>query len=168
MDTDFEKEIIIKKLSNEKIEEKFGIPVFKNISGTVPSKNRYDFGQKCLELYLLMNRWMALNQRGKIILSYFKKNNFYKISIYGMHHVGHRLCDELKGTEIEVVYTMDRNIKVRYEGIENYTSFECLPEVDAVIVTPITFYGEIKSDLETKLKCPIISLLDVIADVERE
>ena len=34
--------------------------------------------------------------------------------------------------------------------------------VDSVIVTAITFYEEIKAELVLKIKCPIISLEDIL------
>ena len=37
-----------------------------------------------------------------------------------------------------------------------------LEEVDAIVVTPISAFGEIKQTLEKKVDCPIISLEDVL------
>lgn len=131
-------------------------------------RKQAEFGKKCLILYKLMNRWMAINQRGRNIYEYFEKNGYKKIAVYGLHYVGERLCDELRNTDIDIVFTMDKNSSRGYYGIKNYSSFNNLPNVDAVIVTPITFYSDIKSELCEKIKCPIISLDTVISEIEKE
>ena len=131
-------------------------------------RKQAEFGKKCLILYKLMSRWMAINQRGRNIYEYFEKNDYKKIAVYGLHYVGERLCDELRNTDIDIVFTMDKNSSRRYYGIKNYSSFNNLPNVDAVIVTPITFYSDIKFELSEKIKCPIISLDTVISEIEKE
>ena len=42
---------------------------------------------------------------------------------------------------------------------------DLLEEVDAVIVTAISFIDEIESTLSTKISCPIISLEDILYDM---
>ena len=194
-----EKEIIIKKLKGEKIEDKYALPVYENpASGYMSDAKTYysayseniasflwtldqelyhrtdelrkqtEFGRKCLTLFKLMNRWMAINQRGKCILEYFEKKGYKKIAVYGLHYVGERLCDELRDTDIQIAYTMDKNKDRGYYGIKNYAKFNKLPSVDAVIVTPVTFYAEIKDELQDKVKCPIISFDAVISEIEKE
>ena len=39
---------------------------------------------------------------------------------------------------------------------------EVLKDVDAIIVTPIFYFEEIKRKLSAKVRCPIISLEDII------
>ena len=58
---------------------------------------------KHFDLYMLMNDWVHLHQYGKIIESYFQRNNYRKIAIYGMNYVGETLLRELQNTNIEVV-----------------------------------------------------------------
>ena len=45
--------------------------------------------------------------------------------------------------------------------VEVVTLDDDLKEVDAVVVTAITFFEEIAEKLEKKLECPIISLEDI-------
>lgn len=40
---------------------------------------------------------------------YFLRNGYKKITIYGMRYVGETLLDELKNSEINVVYGIDKN-----------------------------------------------------------
>lgn len=43
-----------------------------------------------------------------------------------------------------------------------YRPDEMLPEIDAVIVTPVWDFDQIKEQLVNRVKCPIISLEEVI------
>ena len=45
------------------------------------------------------------------------------------------------------------------------TPDEELANVDAVIVTPITFFSEIEDMLSLKMDCPILSIEDILYDV---
>ena len=40
-----------------------------------------------------------------------------------------------------------------------------LEEVDAVVVTAITFFDEIEEKLSQKIDCPIISLEDILYEI---
>ena len=79
-----------------------------------------------------------------------------------MSYAGETLLTELKETETEVIYGIDRNADVIYTSIDVFSMEDNLKEVDAVVVTTITYFEEIKNGLGGKLKCPIISLKDII------
>ncbi len=117
---------------------------------------------KHLALFLMMNQWVKVKQKGKNLSEYFKKNGYQKIAIYGMSYAGETLVDELKNTGIEVAYGIDRNADALYSDVEVRSLEEELGEVDAVVVTAITFFDEIEEKLSTKLSCPIVSLEDVL------
>ena len=118
---------------------------------------------KHLDLYLLMNQWVKLKQKGINLSKYFEKNGYNRIAIYGMSYVGETLVEELKGTNIEVVYGIDRNAENIWIDNMNVLSLDDeLEDVDAVVVTAISFYDNIKDSLSRKLTCPIISLEDIL------
>lgn len=129
--------------------------------GTEKSKKMSD---KHLALFLMMNQWVKVKQDGKNLSEYFKKNGYQKIAIYGMSYAGQTLVDELKDTGIEVAYGIDRNDSI-YADVEVYSVEDDLAEVDAVVVTAITFFDVIEENLSEKLSCPIISLEDVLYEV---
>ena len=118
---------------------------------------------KHLDLYLLMNQWVKLKQKGINLSKYFEKNGYNRIAIYGMSYVGETLVEELKGTNIEVVYGIDRNAENIWIDNMNVLSLDDeLEDVDAVVVTAISFYDNIKDSLSRKLACPIVSLEDIL------
>lgn len=116
-------------------------------------------------LFLLMDQWVYLKQDGRKIEKYFIHNNLKCIAIYGMSYVGKRLTKELKGTEVEVVYGIDRNAANIYSEIELVTMDADLKDVDAIVVTSVDEYDSIYSMLSQKISCPIIAIEDIINEV---
>lgn len=121
---------------------------------------------KHLDLFLLMNQWVRVKQEGKKLATYFEANGYKKIAVYGMSYVGETLLNELKGSSIEVAYGIDKNADGIYSEIDIVSVDDDLESVDAVVVTAITFFDEIEKMLSAKVNCPIISLEDVIYEVE--
>ncbi len=124
-----------------------------------------ELSDKHLALYMMMNQWVRVKQEGKNIADYLKQHNFTTIAVYGMSYVGERLIEELKGSEVEVAYGIDKNAGGIYADIEAVTPDETLKEVNAVIVTSIFFMDEIERDLSAKLSCPILSLEDILYEL---
>ncbi len=124
-------------------------------------KNR-DMSDKHLALFLMMNEWVKVKQAGKNLAEYFEKNGYKRIAVYGMSYAGETLLDELSESDIEVAYAIDKNAESIYLDIETVTLDAELQEVDAVVVTAITFYDEIEKKLKEKIKCPIVSLEDIL------
>lgn len=115
--------------------------------------------------YNILNQWIVLQHEGKKIEDYFTKKQYSKIAIYGMGEIGNRLYEELKDTEIEVKYAIDKNAGSAYAQLEVYSLEEEFEDVDAIIVTTAFAFEEIKEKLEKKISCPIISLEDVVFEV---
>lgn len=125
----------------------------------------HNLSEKHLSLMLALNQWLIVKQEGKSLTSYFEKNGYKKIAIYGMSYLGERLVDELKNSDIEVAYGIDRNANNIYTETEVRTMEEDLDSVDVIIVTAITFFDEIEEKLESKVDCPIVSLEDILYGV---
>lgn len=136
------------------------------LKGTDDSNNKIkEMSEKHLALFLLMNQWVKVKQGNKSLASYFDKNGYKKIAIYGMSYVGESLIRELRGSSVEVAYGIDKNADGIYADIEVFSAEDELPQVDAIIVTSITFYEEIQEILLQKISCPIISLEDVLYEI---
>lgn len=120
---------------------------------------------KHLALFLMMNQWVKVKQEGKNLVSYFEKNGYKKIAIYGMSYAGETLLDELKGSDVQVAYGIDKNADGIYADVETVSMEDPLEEVDAIVVTAITFFDDIKEKLSEKISCPIISLEDILYEV---
>lgn len=111
-------------------------------------------------LYEFMNRWLELKQKGIELSIFFSRQGIQTIAIYGIHHMGERLYDELKESGVKVVYAIDRNPKPL--DIPVLRPDEILDQVDAVVITPIFDFLEIKENLSGKLDCPMFFIEDVL------
>lgn len=115
--------------------------------------------------YNMLNEWLYLKQNGTSLDTYFKKNDYNSIAIYGMGEMGNRLYDELKQSNIEVKYVIDKNATSVYSELEVLDPEEEFPEVDAIVVTATFAFDEIENSIENKVNCPIVSLEDVVYEV---
>lgn len=123
------------------------------------------YADKHLALFLMMNQWVKVKQEGKNLGSYFEKNGYKKIAVYGMSYAGETLIDELKDSDVTIAYGIDKNAEVIYADVDIVSMDDVMEPVDAVVVTAITFFDEIEEKLSNKVDCPIISLEDILYEV---
>jgi len=128
-------------------------------------KKAESMSKKHLDLFLMMNQWVAVKQEGKNLADYLERKEYRNIAIYGMSYAGETLLKELENTGIYVKYGIDNNKDNLYCDIELHSMEDELDDVDAVVVTPITFFDEIAEKLSKKINCPVISLEDVLYEV---
>ena len=76
-----------------------------------------------------------------------------------------QIVEELKNSNIEIAYGIDKNASGIYTDINMVTPEENLEKVDAIIVTPVFFFDEIEEELSKKIDCPIISLEDILYEM---
>lgn len=120
---------------------------------------------KHLALFLMMNQWVKVKQEGKSLSSYFEKNGYKRIAIYGMSYAGETLIDELRDTGITVAYGIDKNAASLYSDVDVVLIDDISEDVDVVVVTAITFFDEIEEQLSDRVECPIVSLEDILYEV---
>lgn len=122
--------------------------------------------EKYFRWYALLNAWIYVKNNKTISFeNFFVDRGCNHIAIYGCGELGCRLFKELKNTSVRVLYMIDRNaVNIRYKcEIISITDFINREErADAVVVTPIHDYEEIKQDLMAKISTEIFSLEEVI------
>lgn len=121
--------------------------------------------KKYKDYYHLLNQWFIIKEDKKLLADYFEKQGYKTIAIYGMGELGNHLLNELKETSIEVKYAIDKNINSTAGDTNLRTindEFEC---VDAIIVTAIFAFDEIRQTLSEKCSFPIISLEEVVFNI---
>ena len=121
-----------------------------------------EMSDKHFVLYQLMTEWVRVKQEGKEISECLTKRGYKTIAIYGMNYVGRTLLNEMEGSSVSVVYGIDQNAADIYTEIDVVTPEDELKEVDAIIVTPIYFFDEIREKLEKKTNIPIVSIEDIL------
>lgn len=119
---------------------------------------------KYLTLFRTMNQYVVLKQHHKELSSYFEKNGYEKIAVYGMSHIGQRLIDDLEGSKVQVVYGVDKRADRMTYSLPIYAPSEKLPEVDAIVVTAYDF-DEIADELAQKVDFEILKFEDIIFSI---
>lgn len=114
----------------------------------------------------VFSQWLQIRQEGKCLADYFEANGFYTIAIYGMHFLGEALLRELKSTDIEVKYAIDKNAQNISCDVPCINLKDTLGKVDVIVVTPVSAFFEIEDELSRKVDFPIISIEDVIFDMQ--
>lgn len=119
--------------------------------------------EKHMQISLFLNNWLQMYQMKKNMVPYIWDMGYKSIAIYGMGILGQRLYDELEESRITVKYAIDRNAANIRDLVDVKHPSEELETVDAVIVTSLYYFDEIKRDMESKMECPVISLMDCLA-----
>ena len=158
----------MKKFTTSVISLLVGAGVGGAISQKISNKQfneKSELSNKHLSLFLLMNQWVKVKQEGKNIADYLKREGYKNIAIYGMSYVGETLTAELAETDIEIMYGIDRKADEVYAEFDILLPEDVVENVDAVIVTAISYYDEIRELLNKKLNCPILSLEDILYEI---
>ena len=124
-----------------------------------------DENMKFQEFYSILLQWVHMHNEGKTIGAYLKECGYLTVAIYGMKELGEELLYELKDSEVEVKYAIDRNADDIYVETNVYRPDDELEPVDAVIVTAIHWFDEIEKDMRKRMNCAILSLEDIIYDI---
>lgn len=136
------------------------------ISGKIASKaieEKSIKADKFKSYYNMLNQWLILKQEEKSLAQYFENAGYHTIAIYGMGEMGNRLYEELKDTNIEVKYAIDKNVNSTYLDLEVFdVEDDDFAAVDAIVVTAVFAFDEIESTLKEKVDITIVSLEDVV------
>lgn len=121
--------------------------------------------------YSVLSQWLSEKINNKNLEEYFRNNEIKNIAIYGMGTLGELLYQELKNTDINVKYFVDKNAAKLYYGIDDLpiVSVDDLgssEKVDAIIVTPVFDFDSIEENIKNKnYDSNVISLEDVVFDM---
>ncbi len=137
----------------------------KNWNNNIVSENKEMRINKMSEYFELMNEWMYKLEDNKSISTYFIKNGFKKIAVYGYGHMTKHLLFQLQNTEIEVLYVIEQNKPKNTIPHLTLNLEDKLGAVDAIVVTPFIEYIQIKRNIMKRINCPIISIKEVIMEV---
>ena len=105
----------------------------------------------------VFHQWLSFLYSGGQIETYLRERHYSRIMIYGNGYVGKSLLQALEKTDISVAAGMDRNVPVESDDMIIGTD-SIIPDVDAIVVTPVFYFNEICSMLREKTELPIISI----------
>ena len=122
--------------------------------------------QKQIRFYQLLTKWLSAKIEGYNIADALRKKGFSNIAIYGYAELGKLVYQELQNSAIEVCYILDKKIKQIDNGDISVFMPECKNgRVDAVVVTAIFYYDEIRAELEELGYENVISLETIIETI---
>ena len=121
-----------------------------------------NMSDKHLEMFLLMNRWLQNEHKGKKIADYLKEKGIHNVMIYGVGGIGKNLYEQLKREEFEIKYLVDQNKNQTLDGRGIKGLNDKMDPADAVVVTAIYYFEELEEELKIRFGCPVISLADII------
>lgn len=118
--------------------------------------------QKFKQFYGVLTKWLLSDNPGKLA-NFLYEMGIHHCAIYGYSELGRILRKKLAGSQVDVSYVLDKkkchdpegNLKFYYPGNEPI-------KAEAVIVTAIYYFEEIKQELEKNGYKNIISLKDMI------
>ncbi len=117
--------------------------------------------------YNLLLQWLDRKQEGRSLSEYFTKKGYKRIAIYGMGEVGNRLYNELKNTEVEVKFVIDKNSNATYSPLEvkELEELDGSETVDLIVVTVPHVFEEIQKEVSMRLSSPVVSVEEVIYEL---
>ncbi|RKM59525.1 hypothetical protein D6856_09920 [Butyrivibrio sp. XB500-5] len=137
----------------------------------IGSERKKAYAKKELEVkkfrtnYYILLQWLNKAENNRSIGEYLASKGYKKIAIYGMGELGELLLLKLRDTDIEVPYAIDKNAENIGVDVVIKTPNDDLPDVDAVIVTTVLWYWELRRMLKEKLDCDILSLEDIVYEM---
>lgn len=125
--------------------------------------------QKSVLFYWILTRWMDLKIKGHSTAKILGRLNCGSIAVYGYAELGQLLCRELAGTNICVAYVIDKRVKeTGDEKLPVYVPRGGLPDVDAIVVTAVYDFDEIKEELSHMGYQNVISFRKLLEGDDKE
>ena len=114
--------------------------------------------RKFKDYYFIFNKWQIIHNRGMSVSDYLINNNIFSVAIYGYADLGRRLEEELNKSKVKISYIIDKKYVVSDSGENIYSRVDDSFDVDAIIVTAVFSFDEIKNELQQQTNSQIISL----------
>lgn len=111
----------------------------------------------------ILNEWLCLKENNYSIADSLLASGYKNVAIYGAGLLGKHLLEELCGSEVEIAYLLDRKVEMVKGDYTVYAPTDDFPtNVDAIIVTTVQGYDQIKELLEQKGQFEILHLESLI------
>lgn len=120
-----------------------------------------DYRKDCV--IRLLRKLMYNKNQGRGIVDALMKMEIQTVAIYGWATVGQVLYDELKSSEIRVIYAIDKNWDSLYSEIPIVCLDKNIPDVDLIIISLVDTIDTVVEDIkQTKKRVRIVSAEELI------
>lgn len=104
--------------------------------------------QKQIAFYQLLVKWVSKKNSGHLLADTLLARDCKKVAIYGFAELGKLVAEELScSSDVSVEYVIDKKDFSDIDNIKIVKPSASNPKVDAIIVSAITSYKEIKNEL---------------------
>lgn len=119
--------------------------------------------KKFVDYFNLLNNWFDMKERGQSVVDVLNQKGYNTIALYGMGKIAKHFVNEIADSNINLRYAIDRrgDGKENY-GIKVYALGDNIEPVDAIIVTAVFDFKNIKTELEKKYDYLVVSLEEII------
>ena len=126
-----------------------------NLQNKVYRKSRF---------YELLYAWLLMKMSGSLVASKLTERNISSIGIYGAGRHGKLLFQELRNSNVEILFFVDCNIKkiVLEEPIPILGLDDKWPKVDAIIVSTFLEVDSLRLSIEKKGVMNVIPLNEIL------
>lgn len=121
--------------------------------------------KKYKNYFRVLERWLTLKEQKKNLSEYLISRGYQKIAIYGWGILGKHLYEELKDTEIEILYAIDRQMGEETAQVRLILPEESWERADAVVVTATFDFANIRQFAKQKTDMDILSLEELVMEV---
>lgn len=111
-----------------------------------------------------LDAWLFLKEDGMSVARLLQDRGIQRIAIYGMGMLGKHLLEELRDTEIQIEYLVDKSAMSFHPDIRTYAPDEELPETEAIISTRAYEFSSVRAKLEQQGRKNVISLEQMLLD----
>lgn len=120
--------------------------------------------EKKFELYMNdLDLWMSLKEKKITLYEWFKVRKINKIAIYGYGIMGKHLCEELKETNLEITYVIDKQKDKIHPEYPVALPNEINEKMGTIIVASYYYYPQIIKSITAFNN--VVSLADVIHEL---
>lgn len=127
-----------------------------------------NLAEKNERILQIERKWIMLRQSGGDLASRLAARGIYQVGLYGYGVLGKLLLRELKNSCVKVQYIIDKNGNDIEKCddmpviLDKFESYKRVNDVDAIIVTAVSVYEEIKLELRKKTDAIIINLEELL------
>ena len=128
--------------------------------------------EKQVNISRMLEIWLLASNAGIKVADILEKRGIQKVAIFGLAQLGVCLWNELKDSNITVLFAYDGNKSINLPGIEVVHELKSLHEMemskyipDAVIVTALTTYDSIKDELLKRGFNQVIPLDEILYEM---
>lgn len=114
------------------------------------------------ENFFVLGEWLAMFERGQTIAQALRDRHVSSVGIYGMGILGSHLYRQLEQSGVQVTYLIDKNPLKGIYHAKTVLPDAVLQDTDAIIVTPVYHFEQIKETLRQHNQIEVISLKELI------